>query len=489
MSKLVIFRIEQGAFDRGFPIKVEIRENGRLCGSGEVRGELAPAPEIPELYKEWQQNYYAWGERFRWWGGNLEDSSSPNHTTRQIVVPPKIDTNSSSDNNDDESPADKLETAFNHWLERSSLRAIEYELLKTVRCDEAVRFIIQTDKDNLELQKLPWELWYLLREHYNHPEVALSSRRVPEKGALSIPVKILAILGGDENIDIKTDWNILKNSLPGSELELLNKPSCDDLREKLSTQSWDIVFFAGHSLTKEDGTDGRIWINDRDYLSPGQLRISLEKAVKHGLKLAIFNSCDGMGLARQLEELHIPHIIVMREPIHDRVAQKFLENFLTQFAQGASLHEAVREARDRLRLIEHRSPKASLLPVIFQNPEESPLYYPQLEETPESLAKIRSQTNRRTRLIKLITAIALALLGLVIAIAIHRFFIAPDAKKFSLRILPMKKNWAGKPLLKEIMRMPSAFLKPLSISNLTTPKQEFIITMPGRLIRAKNRSK
>ena len=39
----------------------------------------------------------------------------------------------------------------------------------------------------------------------------------------------------------------------------------------------------------------------------------------------------------------------MRQPIHDNVAQKFLDDFLTCFAGGASLHQAVREARDKLR--------------------------------------------------------------------------------------------------------------------------------------------
>ena len=420
MSKLVILRIERGDFNLGFPVKLEIRENGKLCGIGEVAGKLAPAPEISELYKGWQQEYYAWGERFRWWGGNSEASISQNHATRQISVPPNIVTNSPSDNHD---LADQLETAFNDWLDCSSLGEIRDELLQTVKRDEEVRFIIQTDRDNLELQKLPWELWHWLRRRYNHPEVALSSRRVPEKGALSIPVKILVILGSDENIDTQVDKKIIQNSLLGAQIEALEKPSLRELSQTLESQPWDIIFFAGHSSTQKGGTDARIWVNDQDYLSPRQLSISLETAVVNGLKLAIFNSCDGLGLARQLENLHIPHIIVMREPIHDRIAQKFLQATLEKFATGASLHESVREARKQLRLEEHRSPNASWLPVIFQNPEEPPLYYPKVRT--QEVARL--QINRRTKLLRVLGAIALALLGFVTAIAIHRFFIAPDA--------------------------------------------------------------
>jgi branched-chain amino acid transport system substrate-binding protein len=223
------------------------------------------------------------------------------------------------------------------------------------------------------------------------------------------------ILGSDEKIDIQTDWNILREKLPNDELVLLEKPSADEFREILISQPWDIIFFAGHSSTHADGNDARIWLNGQEYLSPQQLRASLKKAVINGLKLAIFNSCDGLGLARQLETLQIPHIIVMREPVHDKVAQKFLSGFLTSFAEGASLHEAVREARDQLRLIENSSPNASWLPVIFQNPEEPPLFYP-LEEPSSELGEEPPENSEKRRTIKKLAwcgvgAIALATLA------------------------------------------------------------------------------
>ncbi|MBE9229337.1 ABC transporter substrate-binding protein [Phormidium sp. LEGE 05292] len=366
MTKLVIFRIEKGNFEQGFPINLEIRENGKLCVP-EVSGVLVSAPEIPDLYKEWQEVYNAWGKdpNSRWW-------------RRQISVPPQTNSNYSSGNSIEQvmNAADRLELAFNNWLNSSTLEDIKEELLQTVGRDELVKFIIQTN--NPELQKLPWELWRFLRRRYRHPEVALSSRRTPEKGALSLPVKILVILGSDDNIDINTDWNILQQRLGTAKLTLLEQPESETLQQTLQNHPWDIIFFAGHSSTEREGNDGNIWINRRENLSPQQLRNALEVAVINGLKLAIFNSCDGLGLARQLENLYIPHIIVMRQPIHDEVAQKFLNDFLTSFANGASLHRAVHEARDKLRLLDNRSPNASWLPVIFQNPEEPPLFYPQV---------------------------------------------------------------------------------------------------------------
>jgi hypothetical protein len=54
----------------------------------------------------------------------------------------------------------------------------------------------------------------------------------------------------------------------------------------------------------------------------------LKRAITQGLKLAIFNSCDGLGLADYLTDLQIPQTIFMREPVPDRVAHEFLKNFL-----------------------------------------------------------------------------------------------------------------------------------------------------------------
>ncbi|GET37028.1 ABC transporter substrate-binding protein [Microseira wollei] len=366
MSKRVIFRIDNGDIDRGFTVTLTIKVNGEVCAE-EVKGKLAPAPEILNLYNDWQQVYRSWGQSKRWW-------------RRKIVVPDEIVTNTSSGSSEKDviESARQVKIALNEWLAGSFLEKLKNRLLRTVNETESVSFIIQTD--NQELQKLPWELWGFLQEEYNQAEIALSSRIAPKTGRLSSPVKILVILGSDEKIDIQTDWNILQKKLPNAKLVPLQKPRVDELKDQLRSRSWDIIFFAGHSSTHPEGNDAGIWINDNDYLSPNDLKTSLKKAVRNGLKLAIFNSCDGLGLARQLAE-KIPHIIVMREPVHDEVAQKFLDYFLTSFARGDSLHQAVREARDRLRSIEDCSPNASWLPVIFQSSsEDPPLVYPKINK-------------------------------------------------------------------------------------------------------------
>lgn len=130
--------------------------------------------------------------------------------------------------------------------------------------------------------------------------------------------------------------------------------------------------FAGHSLSQEEGTTGQIFINENESLSIPQLKHGLKKAIQRGLKIAIFNSCDGLGLAQQLADLYIPQILVMREPVPDRVAQEFLKYFLEAFAKGDTFYLSVREAREKLQGLEAQFPYATWLPAIYQNPAAFP---------------------------------------------------------------------------------------------------------------------
>jgi branched-chain amino acid transport system substrate-binding protein len=45
-----------------------------------------------------------------------------------------------------------------------------------------------------------------------------------------------------------------------------------------------------------------------------------------------FNSCDGLGIADFLAELHVPAMIVMRQPVPDPIACQFLLYFLSEFS-------------------------------------------------------------------------------------------------------------------------------------------------------------
>ncbi len=132
---------------------------------------------------------------------------------------------------------------------------------------------------------------------------------------------------------------------------------------------WDIFFFAGHSNSNADGTIGTIELNENETLSINNFQEALKAARERGLQIAVFNSCDGLGLANTLVELNLPQIIVMRETVPDEVAREFLRDFLTAFAKkNCSLDAAVKEARRKLENFEAKFQGVQWLPVIAQHP-------------------------------------------------------------------------------------------------------------------------
>lgn len=108
----------------------------------------------------------------------------------------------------------------------------------------------------------------------------------------------MAILGNSKDIDLETETRFLK-SLQDAEVSFLVNPSRQELNTQLwNPVGWDILFFAGHSHT--EGETGRIYINENqtnNSLTIEELEEALKAAIDNDLKLAIFNSCDGLGLA------------------------------------------------------------------------------------------------------------------------------------------------------------------------------------------------
>lgn len=318
----------------------------------QITGKLPAAPKIPQYYSQWQSSYRSLGapSRLEPLAGKATNVSPLEECTQA---------------------AQFLHDSFNTWLSAESFRSIREKWLEKLTPSDEVRVLLQT-KDP-QLQRLPWNLWDLL-ERYRQAEIALS---VPIYEGITKPsfpktkVKILAILGNSVGIDTKADRSLLER-LPNTEISFLVEPQRQELTEQLWQQSWDILFFAGHTSSQHKDGKGRIFLNQTDSLTIDQLKYALKKAVARGLSIAIFNSCDGLGLAQDLVDLQIPQIIVMREPVPDPVAQAFLKYFLDAFAQGQSFYLAVREARERLQGLEDRFPCATWLPVIFQNPAEMP---------------------------------------------------------------------------------------------------------------------
>jgi WD40 repeat protein/energy-coupling factor transporter ATP-binding protein EcfA2 len=230
-----------------------------------------------------------------------------------------------------------------------------------------------------EIYQLPWHNWSLLEKHKKlEVSFAIGSdgktfNQSLQSGKVQPLVEILAIIGsnnGDDILDTSMDIALLRSN-DDLRLEILEDPHKDKLLNILkSDHSWNILFYAGHSSTQQSGV---ITINGND-VSINELQEGLKIAAKNGLKLAIFNSCDGIGLAKGVLDSGIPFTIVMRDAIPDVCAKYFLEQFISEYIkQGLSLHTAVRLARTQLGLkYEKDYPGVANLPIIMQYPETAP---------------------------------------------------------------------------------------------------------------------
>lgn len=382
MDKWVILTLEGDLILSGFQATLEIRAE-KDFQSLQVKGSLPPNPSIAShLHHHWQKVYRPLGISLRIKGQKIIHKGSIN----QRLV-------------DCQRSAQRLCDRFQSWLNVDSFQPIDRRLREELSRHETIHFLIRTQDFNL--QKLPWHEWDFF-ERYPYAEVALST---PEyelvqpsyRQSAPHPVRVLAILGHSSGINIDADRQMLAH-LPQAEVSFLVEPDRQQLTDHLWTSPWDILFFAGHSETHR--SQGRIFINRTDSLSVLELRYGLRRAIDQGLQLAIFNSCDGLGLAAALATLCIPQAIVMREPVADQVAETFLKYFLEAFASGGSLYLCVRQARERLQGLEHQFPCASWLPVIYQNPSVTPPNWLSLQGQPAPVPQLSSSERAAAALVR-----------------------------------------------------------------------------------------
>jgi CHASE2 domain-containing sensor protein len=352
VRKLVVLKLGEGSFEQGFPVSLQIGNDGDRPAV-ETSGKLPPNPLLAHRYADWQGMYLNLGLRSRL------QAATTQVTNVSLIA-------------DCQKAAEEFHRDLNAWIQTEPFRVVRERLLEKLSPTDEIRVILQTE-DRL-LQRLPWHLldWF---ERYPHAELAISAPNFEQvhhpSSGMAKKVKILAILGNSEGIDIQADRALLEQ-LPEAEVTFLVEPQRQELTDALWEKPWNILFFAGHSSGQCQNATGRIFINQTDSLTIAQLKFALRKAVERGLNLAIFNSCDGLGLAWDLADLQIPEIIVMREPVPDRVAQAFLKYFLASFAQNEPFYQSVRSARERLQGLEDQFPCATWLPIICQNLAEMP---------------------------------------------------------------------------------------------------------------------
>ncbi|WP_226583785.1 nSTAND1 domain-containing NTPase [Microseira wollei] len=379
MSKTVVIHLGSGDLYSGFPrvtAQLWIAEHPR---PEQFIGSLPAAPDLVNLYRNWQSIYQHLCERKQ-----LRSSLAVEEDDDELEIDQGSITNVSVVGFSE--ACQQLQVGINTWLNSAEFLNIDRQLRSQLDTKEEIRVIIETN-DEL-LRRLPWHRWNWF-EDYPLAEIALSRpeykrRNSSQPKILRNQVRILAILGNSQGIDLEAETNFLKQ-LPDAEVEFLVNPSRSEFNAQLWNKlGWDILFFAGHSQT--EGETGRIYLNENktnNSLTIEQLQEALKAAIENGLKLAIFNSCDGLGLALALEKLNLTATIVMREPVPNRVAQDFFKQFLAAFAvERLPLYISVQQARRKLQGLEDDFPGASWLPVICMNPAVEPPTWLQLGGIP-----------------------------------------------------------------------------------------------------------
>ncbi|MBX9254245.1 substrate-binding domain-containing protein [Desmonostoc muscorum CCALA 125] len=273
---------------------------------------------------------------------------------------------------------------LNQWLNsgdskwrpiRDRLIAIAQQLHQS---NDEIRVII--DAVDIDLRRLPWQVWNLFEEHYPQTEIALSAPKSANQQTnklvpKSIKIRILVAVGRSDGINTKDDLKVIQDlEKHGVEVVCLIQPSRKELCEALwDEKGYHIFVFTGHSGSQEDGQIGWIELNNEDSLTIEEFKEAFKQAIHKGLQLGIFNSCDGLGLANQIAQLHLPQIIIMREPVPDPVAVEFLKYFFQEFSRNNSLFTSVQKARKRLEHFKSDYPGAIWLPTICIEPNFEPL--------------------------------------------------------------------------------------------------------------------
>ncbi|MEO1391631.1 MAG: CHASE2 domain-containing protein [Cyanobacteria bacterium J06634_5] len=389
-SKLVTLKFSGDLARQGFQVTLEVgQENERP--TLEMMGALPPNLPLLNGLQQWRQRYHGL-------------KGTTRIQPKEIVYFGLIH-----QVGECRKAAQTLRIQLQRWLMTSSFQALDQQLREELNREDSIRILIRTD--DLHLQQMPWHLWDLV-DRYPYAEVGISAlfsqRMPPPTHALrraqlletSNTVRVLAILGHSEGIDIEVDQQLLE-TLPDTEITYLIEPLREQVNDKLWSQPWDILFFAGHSTSQVSTAQsvdapsahlqkGRFYINPTDSLSIEALKYGFRQVIANGLQLAIFNSCEGLGLSHELKSLGLPHMILMREPVPDRVAQTFLRYFLTAYASGLSLYLAERQAREKLQGLEDTFPCASWLPVMVHASPELPPTWKQLKQPDEETQSLPS---------------------------------------------------------------------------------------------------
>lgn len=368
----------------GTAFKLKVKQVGSICdfelswGTGQtISVDLAYPTTLTTQYATWRRAYLGYYHRLRGRKGTSGSLSKPAVDRHKELV----------------SAEAQLLDDFQRWLLSPELVSIRREIARASRQAEAQEGWVEVflTCTPLELARLPWETWEIGTDLGTSQRIRIA--RTPSN-ILYQPVRplrrkarVLAIVGDDTNLSSQEHPEAFQGDKAAvaslgriiatvrfegwrqgeEDMEAVKQRI---VRAIADERGWDILFFAGHS-NEMALLGGELGIAPGATLSLRELEEPLKQAKARGLQFAIFNSCSGIDIAASLINLGLSQVAVMREPIHNQVAQEFLVPFLRSLAAYKDVGEALVDASQALKQAEKRLsyPSAYLVPSLFRHPE------------------------------------------------------------------------------------------------------------------------
>ncbi len=272
----------------------------------------------------------------------------------------------------------KLLSEFHRWLRREEL----YDIRATIsnhNFNAPINLFLTCSGD---LERLPWETWEIGAEFGSSVSIVRSPINIradisKTKFNRRHKPRILAILGDDTGLDLTGDRETINSLNKIADIELVTwqpqQPPAE-IKQQIQTaltnsKGWEVLFFAGHS-NETTITGGELAIAPNIALSITEIAPQLTIAKDKGLQFALFNSCCGLSIANSLIDLGLSQVAVMREPIHNQVAQVFLVQFLKALGDYQNVGKALQTASKYLKQEQNLTyPSAYLIPSLFCHPD------------------------------------------------------------------------------------------------------------------------
>lgn len=288
----------------------------------------------------------------------------------------------------------ELMAEFHYWLNSADLLKIRREIASVgqnaITANQSTRSAAQTVDvfltcDSLELERLPWETWEIGTEFAATQTIRLvrtptNIRSETVQRSRLGKMRILAILGDDTGLNFQAEQAALQSLKSLADISFVGWQAGKEARNLLEEiqnaiadpNGWDILFFAGHS-NETNLTGGELTISPNQSVLVSEIAPQLLLAKQHGLQFAIFNSCKGLNIANSLIDLGLSQVAVMREPIHNQVAQEFLVRFVRELTTYQDVQDALRSTCQSFKLDKNLTyPSAYLIPSLFRHPDSIP---------------------------------------------------------------------------------------------------------------------